>query len=197
MLVLILIIENRRRGLFFGKKMKFPKDGVNRVIKFHGFYIAWAITYTFWFHPMEGTAGHLFGFFYMFLLFIQLSLSGTKYHFDKWWTLLLEITVLFHGTTVAILQGSGIWSMLFFGFATIFVVTQLYGLGIHKTTKVIVTVLYIVIALLTYSGFIFDKKIVMIHQVVWIPIILYGLVFLIVYLAQMPSLFPKRTKKRS
>lgn len=192
MLVLILIMENGRRGLFFGKKVKLPASGVKATFNYHGFYIAWAITYTFWFHPLIGTAGHLFGFFYMYLLFIQLCLSGTKYHMNRIWTFLLEITVLFHGTMVAILQGTGIWSMFFFGFATMFIVTQMYGLGINKKWRIGLTAFYVAFALFVYSGVYFDKHMYMIHQVLWIPIILYGLVFVFVYILALPSLFKKR-----
>lgn len=162
-------------------------SGVKTIFNFHGFYIAWAVTYTFWYHPLIGTAGHLFGFFYMYLLFIQLSLSRTKYHMNRLWTFLLEVTVLFHGTTVAILQGSGIWSMFFFGFATMFIVTQMYGLGISKKWKIGLTVFYSLFAVFVYSGVYFDKQIFMIHQVLWIPIILYGLVFVISYGLALPS----------
>lgn len=193
MLVLILIMENRRRGLFFGKKVKLPKDGTRRVFDYHGFYIAWAITYTFWFHPMVGTAGHLFGFFYMFLLFTQLSLAGTRFHLNRIWIVLLEVIVLFHGTAVAILQGTGIWSMFFFGFATMFVVTQMYGLPIQKPWRIGITLFYALAAIFTYSGFLFDKSFAMIHQVIWIPTILYGLVFVIVYALQLPSRFKRKS----
>lgn len=197
MLVLILIMENRRRGLFFGKKAKLPKDGTRRVMDYHGFYIAWAITYTFWFHPMVGTAGHLFGFFYMFLLFAQLSLAGTRFHMNRLWIVLLEVIVLFHGTTVAILQGTGIWSMFFFGFATMFVVTQMYGLPLTRFWRIAITLLYIIAAVVTYSGFLFNKSFAMIHQVIWIPTILYGLVFVIAYAFQIPSLFMLKNKRKS
>lgn len=194
MLVLILIMENGRRGLFFGKKVKLPVSGVKTIFNYHGFYISWAVTYTFWFHPLIGTAGHLIGFFYTYLLFIQLSLSGTKYHMNRLWTFLLEITVLFHGTTVAILQGTGIWSMFFFGFATMFIVTQMYGLNLSKKWKIGLTTFYGAFAIFVYSGIYFDKQIYMIHQVLWIPIILYGLVFVIAYVSALPSLF--RGKKQ-
>jgi hypothetical protein len=195
MLVLVLIMENGRRGLFFGKKVNLPASGVKNVFNYHGFYIAWAITYTFWYHPLIGTAGHLFGFFYLYMLFIQLSLSGTKYHMNRIWTFVLEITVLFHGTTVAILQGTGIWSMFFFGFATMFIVTQMYGLRISKIWKIGLTTFYIAFALFVYSGIYFDKQIYMIHQVLWIPIILYGLVFVIAYILALPSVLKHSQKK--
>jgi hypothetical protein len=86
--------------------------------------------------------------------------------------------------------------MFFFGFATMFVVTQIYGLGLSKNIIRLSTILYVIMALVTYSGFIFDKSIAMTHQVLWIPIILYALVFVIVYLAEIPSLAFKY-KKRS
>lgn len=193
MLVLILIMENGRRGLFFGKKVKLPRNGVRNVFKYHGLFIAWALTYTFWYHPMEGTLGHLFGFFYMYMLFGQLSLAGTKYHLDRRFTTLLEVIVLFHGTTVAILQGTGIWSMFFFGFATMFVVTQMYGLNINNKIQGTITALYVILILITYSGILFeDKRFGLIHQVTWIPVILYGLVFVIVYILEIPSLFNRK-----
>ena len=44
--------------------------------KYHGYYFAWAIIYTFWYHPMEITGGHLLGFFYMFLLLLHTLQQG-------------------------------------------------------------------------------------------------------------------------
>ena len=51
--------------------------------KYHGYVFAWATVYTFWYHPMENTAGHLIGFFYMFLLLLQGSLFLTRIHINK------------------------------------------------------------------------------------------------------------------
>ena len=48
MLVMILLIENRRRGLFWGKKAPIPKETSDFVRKYHGYVFAWAIIYTFW-----------------------------------------------------------------------------------------------------------------------------------------------------
>ena len=106
MLVMILILMNPQRGLFFGKKVKMPKGAVSWIFKTHGFYIAWALVYTFWFHPTEGTLGHLLGFFYMFLLFIQMSLANTSFHNDVKWATVLEVYVAFHGAVVAIEAGN-------------------------------------------------------------------------------------------
>ena len=125
MLILVLIMENGRRGLFFGKKMKFPKESVRFIMKNHGIYIALATIFTFWFHPMEFTWGHLFGFFYMYLLFIQMALARTKIHNNIYWKFTLEITVLFHGSLVAFDTNNAPWAMFLFGFATVFFVTQI------------------------------------------------------------------------
>ncbi len=195
MLVLLLIMENSRRGLFFGKKIKGFKDGTKRIYKYHGYYIAWAVIFTFWFHPMEGTAGHLFGFFYLFLLMIQMSMAYTKVHTDRYWTFTLEILVLFHGTTVAIMGGSQIWSMFAFGFGFIFIVTQIYGLKLGKKAILMSTIAYIVLAILVYSGLFSEgRSLSDIHQITWIPIIEYLLVFVFVVLAQIPSIFKNKER---
>ncbi|MFO7721117.1 MAG: hypothetical protein R6W85_11830, partial [Gillisia sp.] len=57
MLVLILLMEIPRRGLFWGKKIPFSKSITSFVRRYHGYYIAWAVIYTFWYHPMENTSG--------------------------------------------------------------------------------------------------------------------------------------------
>ena len=67
-LVAILIMENQRRGLAFGVKVPWLKDAGRTLRQYHGYYFSWAIIYTFWYHPIELTPGHLLGFFYMFLL---------------------------------------------------------------------------------------------------------------------------------
>ena len=180
MLVLILLMENGRRGLFFGKKISFVTKSAAPVFRYHGIYIAWALIYTFWFHPMENTWGHLIGFFYMFLLFVQLSMAYTKLHQTPLWTFTLEIIVMFHGTMVAILQNNGIWPMFFFGFGLIFAVTQLYGLNLSKKAIVSWTSIYVIGVVLVYSGLLFGvRSFGRIHEITWIPVIEYGLVFLL------------------
>ena len=101
MLFVILIMENDRRGLFFGKRVPFPKGIGESARKYHGYYFSWAITYTFWYHPIEITPGHLMGLFYMMMLFLQGSLFMTRYHVNRWWTVFLEFFAVIHGTTVA------------------------------------------------------------------------------------------------
>ena len=173
MLVWVLILENRRRGVFFGKKLPFSKR-LSAVAKtYHGYYFAWAIVYTFWYHPMIDTTGHLIGFLYIFLLLLQGSLMFTRVHVNRWWTLVLEVSVLFHGTLVAIGQGVGMWPMFAFGFGGIFVITQMHGLGWSKKIRSIIVLGYIGAAIGVYSTI----GIAEINAVVRIPIIDYVLVF--------------------
>ena len=80
MLFVIMLMENDRRGLVFGKRVPFPKGVGESARKYHGFYFSWAITYTFWYHPIEITGGHLMGLFYMMMLFLQGSLFFTRFH---------------------------------------------------------------------------------------------------------------------
>lgn len=175
MLVLVLHMENQRRGVFFGKKIRFLTETGRVVRKYHGYVFSWAIVYTFWFHPMENTSGHLLGFFYLFMLMAQGSLFFTRAHVDRRWTLALEIMVLFHGTLVAVNQGKGMWPMFFFGFAGLFIVTQMHGLGLKIWTRRAFLALYIVSAGLVYGG----TNPSMIHQVTWIPVTEYAAMFLL------------------
>lgn len=190
MLVMILILLNRRRGLFFGKKIKLPERGVAFVSKIHGYYISLAIIYTFWFHPMEGTLGHLVGFFYLFMLMTQISLARTGWHTNIKWITFLEVFVALHGAIVAINAGNGMWPMFFFGFMMMFLVTQVYGIIKNRIAIAGIFASYAVLVLITYSGLLrnaFTGTPVgwsSIHQITWIPIILYGLAFAIVWLVQ-------------
>lgn len=152
LLVWVLLMENSRRGMFFGKKLPIPQRILQFARKYHGYYFAWAIIYTFWYHPMENTPGHLVGFFYMFLLMLQGSLFFTRIHINKYWTFTQEILVLAHGTMVAIMQGNGLWPMFFFGFGGIFIITQMYGLGLKNWMKWAFLLLYVAGAVLIYSG---------------------------------------------
>ena len=188
MLVLILLMENRRRGLFWGKKIPFSKAIIDLVRKYHGYYIAWAIVYTFWYHPMETTAGHLMGFVYMFFLMLQGSLLYTRAHINPWWTTFLEFFVALHGMVVAILQGNGMWQMFFFGFFGIFVLTQQHGLKLPKWTRWAVLGLYIVGAGIVYIIIGFDK----LYQLVSIPLIEYLAVFVAAGFAALVLLIQKK-----
>ena len=65
LLVIVLIMETPRRGLWFGKKIPIHKQVLQFLRKYHGYYFSWAIIYTFWFHPIELTQGHILGFLYI------------------------------------------------------------------------------------------------------------------------------------
>lgn len=175
MLVAILLMENQRRGLFLGKKVSFAKRIGSFARKYHGYLFAWATVYTFWYHPMENTPGHLVGFLYMFLLLLQGSLFLTRIHINKWWTLTQEAAVGVHGTLVAIFQGQGLWPMFAFGFAGIFILTQMHGLGWSRLTRWLATGVYIVAALFIYASRGWGN----LNEIVRIPVIEYLLLFVL------------------
>ena len=175
LLVMVLLMENPRRGLFFGKKAPISQRIVAVVRKYHGYVFAWAAVYTFWYHPMENSTGHLIGFVYMFLMMLQGSLFFTRIHVNKWWTLAQELTVLAHGTLVAVQQGNGMWPMFFFGFAGIFVITQMHGLGLSRAVKWGIFALYLGSMALVYS----QMSLAKLWQPIAIPLIEYGSVLVL------------------
>ncbi|MCB0043280.1 MAG: hypothetical protein KDE23_26510, partial [Caldilinea sp.] len=170
MLVMIVMMENPRRGTFFGKKAPFPQRSVQFIRKYHGYIFSWAVIYTFWYHPMETSPGHLLGFLYTFLLLLQGSLFFTRIHVNKYWGFALETAVLVHGTVVAIIAANGLWQMFFFGFAGIVVATTMYGLGLPRWARLSIIAAYIGFALYIYSQIGITK----IHQVTWIPLTYYA-----------------------
>jgi len=169
MLVAILLMENKRRGLFWGKKAPIPNDTMNFVRKYHGYVFSWAVVYTFWYHPMVATSGHLIGFLYMFLLMMQGSLFLTRLHVNRWWMAVQEVSVVIHGTLVAVMQGNGLWPMFFFGFAGVFVLTQMHGLGLKAWIRWAILALYVGGALLTYGQLGWAR----LNEIVRIPLIEY------------------------
>lgn len=169
LLVWVLLMENGRRGMFFGRRLPIRDEIVRWARTYHGYFFAWATIYTFWFHPMVSTPGHLVGFLYMFLLLLQGSLIYTRVHVNRWWTFTLEFTVLVHGTLVAIAQGAGLWPMFLFGFAGIFVITQMHGLGLRLWAKLLILAAYAAGVLAAYSQLGWDR----VNEVIRIPLIDY------------------------
>lgn len=170
-LVMIILMQAPRRGLIFGKRLKIDKPIMNIIYGVHGFLFTFAIVYTFWFHPVVYTIGHLFGFFYMFLLFIQIGLFKTKIHTNPKWIVWLEVLVAFHGASVAyFVQNSDLWAMFLFGFGFIFFATQIYGITNNRKLIHIAQIGFVIAILLYYS----TNNIGNIHQVLWIPIVEYG-----------------------
>jgi hypothetical protein len=175
LLVLILLMENPRRGLFFGKKAPLSKEVVRFVRKYHGYIFSWGIVYTFWYHPTVATSGHLIGFFYMFLLMLQGSLFFTRVHLNKYWMVTQEVMVFFHGTLVAIGQGNDIWPMFGFGFAAMFIITQMHGIGWSKRARWIAVAAYIAAVVIVYS----ERGLAATNEIIRIPAIEYLVVFIL------------------
>jgi hypothetical protein len=156
MLFLILIMENRRRGMVFGKGVKAINTVGDSVRRYHGYYFSWAIIYTFWYHPIEMTSGHIAGFAYMFLLLLQSSLTFTRFHTNRVWTMFLETLFFVHGALVAaFIMNPGehqYWSQFLFGGMATFLITQLHGLGLDTRGKLIVAA-PMVAAMATFYAF--------------------------------------------
>jgi hypothetical protein len=179
MLVLILAMETPRRGLFFEQKVPFRQEFIRLLRKYHGYVFSWAIVYTFWFHPMVSTQGHLIGFFYMFMLLIQSSLFFTTLHVNKFWTFILEFTVLPHGVLVALQQGNNLWPMFLFGFAGLVLLTQLHGIGLSTRAKWFIIGAFIAANLLVYGVMFSVTWQIFLRDLTAIPIIEYGSVFVL------------------
>ncbi len=176
MLIVILILETPRRGLIFGKKVKFSQRFLQIVRHYHGYLFSWAAIYTFWYHPTEGTWGHLMGFFYMFLLFTQSVLLFNRAHLNRYWTFLLEAFVLVHGVTVAVLQGNELWPMFAFGFGAMIVLTQMYGLGLNTWARRGLGIAFLLAVVASYG---LTGRFAQINEVTRIPVLDYLVVFVL------------------
>ncbi len=152
LLIWVLLMENPRRGLFFGRPLPISREVIGFARRTHGYVFSWAIVYTFWYHPTEPSWGHLAGFFYTLLLMLQSSLFFTRIHTHRWWTFTLEALVLVHGTTVAFLtQPNDLWAMFAFGFGGIFILTQMHGLGLSRAARGSLLALYVAAAAVVYG----------------------------------------------
>lgn len=186
MLVIILVIENPRRGFFLGRKMGKPMTA--QVSGFfrrnHGYIFAWAIIYTFWFHPMAYDPQLLSGFFYMFLLFTQISLAYTVVHVSKGWIVFLESFVGIHAfivaTTTVSQAETGIWVMFTTGFAFMFAFTYMFIFNVRREIKwgvilgYIAAIVWIYILPSEIGGYpLRDISRLLMLEPLWIPIILY------------------------
>jgi hypothetical protein len=185
-------MENNRRGMFFGKKLPLGQEVVRWARTYHGYFFAWAVIYTFWFHPMVSTPGHLIGFVYMFMLMLQGSLMYTRVHVNRYWTLALEIMVLFHGTLVAIAQSGSLWPMFLFGFGGIFVITQMHGIGLRFWSKALIMAAYSAGVVLVYS----QRGWAKINEIIRIPVIDYLAVLLLAGLIAAGLAVARRVRSR-
>jgi hypothetical protein len=170
MLVIMLFMLNPRRGLILGWKFPYKEAGLRFVNRWHGLYISWALVYTFWFHPTEGSVGIVFGFFYMFLLLTQMSMSNTKVHYLLAWVTALEFTVGLHGPVIALQNGYVSWPMFAAGFFFMTAFTQQYSFPLKAWGRVLVFALYGagVAVMYWYRGY--ER----LYEIVFIPVALYG-----------------------
>jgi hypothetical protein len=174
MLMVIVIFETPRRGLAFGKKVRFDRRFIEIARKYHGYIFSFAIVYTFWYHPMEATWGHLAGFFYMFVLLLQSSLFFTKIHVNRVWTFLMEFLVLPHSVFTAVMTGNRLVQMFAFGFLGMLVVTQMYGLGLPRPARWAIGLGYIAAVLVAYVVILGQPE--RINEIVRIPLLEYGVI---------------------
>ncbi|MBB2914573.1 hypothetical protein FHS43_005885 [Streptosporangium becharense] len=174
LLVVVLLMENGRRGMFAGRPAPISAEVAGFARKYHGYLFSWAAVYTFWYHPMESTSGHLIGFFYMFLLLFQGSLFLTRAHVDRRWTVTLELLVAVHGTLVAVASSGpdGAWPMFLFGFLGIFVITQMHGLGLSRGVRWVLAACYAGAVFAAYAVLGFGR----LDEIIRIPVIEYLLV---------------------
>ncbi|MBI5671064.1 MAG: hypothetical protein HZC41_23970 [Chloroflexi bacterium] len=179
MLYIIMTMENRRRGMFFGRKLNFRKEFYDWLKRYHGYAFSFAVIYTFWFHPMVPTWGHLLGFVHVILVMVQGSLMFTRMHLNRRWIVLLEILVLPHAALVAINQGGGLVYMFVLGFAAIFIVTQMHGLGLKPWVKNLFGASFALTVFVIYA---FIRQPFQVNEVIRIPFIEYGLVFVTYWL---------------
>jgi hypothetical protein len=188
MLSIILVIENSRRGIFMGRKMGKPLTA--KVIAFfrrnHTYIFAWALVYTFWFHPMSYDPQLITGFFYMFLLFTQVSLAYTWIHLDKRWIVFLEFFVGLHALVVAVFNtaffgSTDMWPMFLSGFLFMFVFTGMYAFNVKQWVRWAVITGYVAFIIWLYLpipfGYGRDLLILFRVEFLWIPLILYALAF--------------------
>ncbi len=190
LLIWVLLMENPRRGLFFGRPVPLPAGVADAARRWHGFYFSWAIVYTFWFHPAEATTGHLAGFFYLLLVLLQGSLFFTRVHVDRRWTLALETLVIVHAGLVAMDQPSRLVPMFVFGFSALFIVTQMHGLSWSRALKAAVAV-----AWLAAVGFVWrDRPLSSLEQIARIPLIDYAGVALLTALFAIGLFIARRVR---
>ena len=178
LLVVVLMMENQRRGMFFGKKLAFVTTASQGLRTYHGYYFAWATIYTFWYHPMVGTQGHIVGFLYMFLILLQGSLFFTRAHLNPKWTIFVEVMVVIHALLVALMNGDN-WPMFLCGFLGVFVVTQMYGLPLSQKIRWMIWSMFIGLIIIVYNfkGWNTSYEVILVAGTEWaFAILLSGLI---------------------
>jgi hypothetical protein len=128
---------------------------------------------------MVFTWGHLLGFVQVMLVMIQGSLMFTRMHLNKTWIVLIEVMVLPHAAIVAIDQGLGLVNMFALGFLTMFIVTQMHAFRLKPWIKTAVYAGFILTLLIGYG---LGKPFYQVNEVIRIPFIEYGMVFITYWL---------------
>jgi hypothetical protein len=191
MLVLIIAMEYKDRGILFG----WPSNKPNKVTwylrlgdvymklirKYHGYAFSWAAIYTFWYHPMESTVGHVMGFMYTSMMMLQGSLIFTNAHKNRVWTTTIEVFVIVHSGVVAVqTRGNAIWPMFVFGFAMVFFFNQIYAFefweNINYAYRLLPPIFYLVPTACAYL-FLPDSQgriLIRMNEIIRIPFILIG-----------------------
>jgi hypothetical protein len=91
------------------------------------------------------------------------------------------------------MQGNGIWPMFAFGFAGIFILTQMHGLGLSRWLKWVFTGIFMLGAILVYS----PRGWAQMNEIIRIPLIEYLLVFVIAGLVAMGIWLAERLRVRT
>lgn len=208
MLSILLVMQNPKRGLFFGMKEKklMRPEVAKTFMKSHQLIFSWALVYTFWFHPMDSSPALLSGFFFMGLLFIQMVLAYTRMHMNKWWVLLVESYVAVHATIVAIAQwvdfdsNPPMWPMFLLGFLAMLVFTYIHGLGLPNWLRWSIVIAYFAFMVFIYIpqpfGFGRDVAYLLRLEFLWIPIILFLIAFIAAAFAHIYLYIQKKRKIR-
>ena len=196
LLVVVLMMENQRRGLFFGKPLDFVTRASQGLRKYHGYYFAWATIYTFWYHPMVMTQGHLLGFFYMFLILLQGSLFFTRAHLNPKWTIFVEVMVVIHAVLVALMNSHN-WPMFLFGFLGVFMVTQMYGLPLSQKMRWLLWSLFIglIVVVYNFKGWEQSYEVIFVAGTEWAFVILVSGLILFFQSAFIKKLAPQKKTK--
>jgi hypothetical protein len=204
MLSILLVMQNPKRGLFFGKKEKklMRPEVVKTFMTSHQIIFSWALVYTFWFHPMDSSPALLSGFFFMGLLFIQMSLAYTHLHLNKWWVLVVESYVTVHATIVAIAQWLDfnayppMWPMFLLGFLAMIVFTYIHGLGLRNWVRWFILGAYGLLLIFIYLplpfGFGRDLTYLFRLEFLWIPLILFLIAFIAAAIAHIYLIIKKK-----
>jgi hypothetical protein len=174
MLALILILEAPRRGIAFGRRdWRLERPFVDFFRRYHGYIFSWSLVYTFWFHPLEPTAGHLAGTAYLLLYLVQSSLLYTQAHLDRRWTTALEMLVVIHAVAAAKMNGGRYTPTFLFGFLATGLISQIHNFAVPEHVRRGLYLLFGGAAVATMAR---RRSLHRLPDVLHVPILEYGVV---------------------